>query len=71
MKTLTFILGAEEDIKVGNEYYFGQLWDGNYDGEELLKSGRISPDEKQIVEFTIVEETKDILYTVVKVTRIC
>ena len=24
MKTLTFILGAEEDIKVGNEYYFGQ-----------------------------------------------
>lgn len=70
MRTESFILGTEEEIEVGKEYYFGQLWDGNHDGEELLKSGTISPDEEHVVEFTIVEEAEESLYAIVKVTAI-
>ena len=33
MKTLSYILGSEEEIVINKEYYFGQLWDGNGDGE--------------------------------------
>ncbi len=41
MKTLGYITGVRE-IKIGEEYYFGELWDGCGDGEELLESGSIS-----------------------------
>lgn len=44
MNTLSYILGSEEKIIINGEYYFGQLWDGNNNGEELLESGAISPD---------------------------
>ena len=69
MKTLSYILGSsEEKIIINGEYYFGQLWDGNGDGEELLESGAISPDGENVVSFEVVKKSEDILETVIKVT---
>lgn len=33
LNTLSYVLGAENTIEAGKEYYFGQLWDGNGDGD--------------------------------------
>ena len=69
MKTLSYILGSsEEKIIINGEYYFGQLWDGNGDGEELLESGAISPSGENVVAFKVVKKADDILETVIKVT---
>ena len=69
MKTLTYILGSsEEKIVINGEYYFGQLWNGDGNGEELLESGAISPDGENIVAFEVVKKSEDILETIVKVT---
>ena len=70
MKTLTYILGSEEEIVINKEYYFGQLWDGNGDGEELLESGAISPNGENVVSFEVVKKANDILETIVRVTDI-
>ena len=70
MKTLNYILGVEREIEIGQEYYFGQLWDGEGDGEELLESGTVSPDEENVVVFEIVENADDPLKTLVKVIDI-
>lgn len=71
MKTLSYILGSEEKIIINGEYYFGQLWDGNNNGEELLESGAISPDGENVVSFEIVKKSEDILETVIRVVDIC
>lgn len=63
-------LETREEITIGMEIRFSELWDGNGDGEELLESGSISPDNENIVAFTIVEECANILGTVVTVTDI-
>ena len=69
MKTLTYILGSsEEKIIINGEYYFGQLWDGNGDGEELLESGAISPDGENVVSFEVVKKADNMLETVIRVT---
>lgn len=70
MKTLSYILGKIEEIEIDKEYYFGQLWDGEGDGEELLESGTISPDGENVVAFEIVEKAMNPLETLVKVTDI-
>lgn len=74
LNTLSYILGTEDTIETGREYYFGQLWDGNGDGEELLESGAIAvyaPDGAEyIADFEIIESAEDILQTRVKVTGI-
>ena len=70
MKTLSYVSGNEEEILIGKNYYFGQLWDGEGDGEELLESGSISPDNENVVAFEIVEKTENIDETLVKVTEI-
>ena len=73
LNTLSYVLGAENTIEAGKEYYFGQLWDGNGDGEELLESGAIAvyqDGEEYIVDFEILESAEDILQTRVKVTGI-
>lgn len=68
MKTLNFVLGTEEEIQVGKNYYFGQIWDGESgDAEELLKSGTVSPDEENAIEFEIVEKADNPMETVVKI----
>nr|UVM91011.1 MAG: hypothetical protein [Bacteriophage sp.] len=73
LKTLSYILGAEDTIETGREYYFGQLWDGNGDGEELLESEAIAvyqDGDEYIVDFEILESAEDILQTRVKVIGI-
>ena len=70
MRTLSYVLGQERKIEIGQEYYFGQLWDGEGDGEELLESGTISPDGENVVAFEIVEKAMNPLETLVKVTDI-
>ena len=70
MKTLSYILGSEEEIVINEEYYFGQLWDGNGDGEELLESGTISPDGENVVAFEVVKKADNMLETVIRVTDI-
>lgn len=35
LNTLSYVLGAENTIEAGKEYYFGQLWDGNGDGKSF------------------------------------
>lgn len=70
MKTLSYVMGNEKEIKVGEEYYFGELWDGNGDGQELLESGAVSIDDEHVVTFEIMEEDEDILNTLVKITDI-
>lgn len=73
LNTLSYILGTEDTIETGKEYFFGQLWDGNGDGEELLESGAIAVyqgGEEYIVDFEIMEATENILQTRVKVIGI-
>lgn len=73
LNTLSYVLGAENTIEAGKEYYFGQLWDGDGDGEELLESGAIAvyqDGEEYVVDFEILEPVDDILQTRVKVTGI-
>ena len=70
MKTLSFDKGFEEETIIGNQYYFGQLWDGNGDCNELLDSSSVSPNNEDIVEFKILERNVNPLDTVVKVTDI-
>lgn len=84
MKTLSYILGTEEDIEVGKELYFGQLWDGDGNGVDLLESGAISyydseTEEEYVIDFEISGECGDfesledeeILETLVRITSIC
>lgn len=71
MKTLSYIYGKEEEIEIGGKYYFGQLWDGDGDGDEMLTDGTVSPDNENVVAFEVLETNEDdILQTLVKVTDI-
>lgn len=73
LNTLSYILGTEDKIETGKEYFFGQLWDGNGDGEELIESGAIAvyqDGEEHIVDFEIMEAAEDILQARVKVIGI-
>lgn len=60
--------GFEEEIIIGNDYFFGQLWDGNGYGDELLESGAISLDNENVVAFEIKEKNSNIMDTIVTVT---
>ena len=71
MKTLSYVLGQKREIEIGQEYYFGQLWDGeNGDANELLESGAVSPDEENVIAFEVIEKSDNPLETLVKVTDI-
>ena len=73
LNTSSYVYGQNDTIEVGEEYYFGQLWDGDGDGEELIESEAIAiyqDGEEQIVDFEILESAEDILQTRVKVTGI-
>lgn len=71
MKTLSYINGREQEIEIGAELYFGQIWDGeDGDGEQLLEDGCVSPDRENVVAFEIIEKHADILDTLVRITDI-
>ena len=73
LNTSSYVYGQNDTIEVGEEYYFGRLWDGDGDGEELIESEAIAiyqDGEEYIVDFEILESAEDILQTRVKVTGI-
>lgn len=73
LNTSSYVYGQNDTIEVGEEYYFGQLWDGDGDGEELIESEAIAiyqDGEEYIVDFEILESAEDILQTRVKVIGI-
>lgn len=72
MKTLSYIYGVEQEIEIGSELYFGQIWDGlDGDAQQLLEDECVSPDNENVVAFTILEfDSSNILHTLVKVTDI-
>ncbi|WP_394916989.1 hypothetical protein [uncultured Robinsoniella sp.] len=75
INTLSYVLGNEEEIKVGNTYYFGQIWNSDGDGEDLLESGTIAiwdsaKEAEYVLWFNTVEENEDLLQTLVKITNI-
>lgn len=74
MKTLNYLYGGIEEIKIGQKYYFGQLCEGDEDVEELLESEAIAvydDDGEEIVcDFEVIEKSENIFDTIVKVTDI-
>ena len=69
------------EVVRGAVYYFGQLWNGNGDGQEILESGSIAMWDEKLefdpygdnwvtVDFEIVREAENILDTTVKVVNI-
>lgn len=76
IKTESYVLGREEIVEVGKEYYWGQLWYGNGDGEEILDSGYIAmydngKEEYIVVYFEIIDlDKEDIMKSIVRVTDI-
>lgn len=73
LNTLSYVLGTEDTIEIGKEFFFDQLWEGNGDGEEPIESGAIAvyqDDEEYIVDFEILETAEDNLQTRVKVIGI-
>lgn len=72
LRTLSYVGAVVEEIRVGETYYFGQLWDGDGDGEELLESGAIAvyneeAEDWEVVDFEIVEENGNLSETLVRV----
>ena len=72
LRTLSYVGAVVEEIRAGETYYFGQLWDGDGDGVELLESGAIAvyneeAEDWEVVDFEIVKENNDLLQTEVKV----
>ena len=72
LRTESYIYGNHEFIEAGEIYYFGQLWDGDGDGVELLESGAIAAyneeaEDWEVVDFEIVEESENLFETLVRV----
>lgn len=65
IKSLSYIYGKEY-VQVGKVSYFGEIWDGEGDGNELLESGSIFIGDV-CCEFTVVERNEDILKTIVSI----
>ena len=48
-----------EEIKIGNKYYLGELVKGDADLEEIIESGAIGVDERNVVEFVVSDLDND------------
>lgn len=79
METLSYYIGKEREIEIGEEYYLGQLWDGSGDVEDIIEgNGKgsvwVGDDEDGmpvIVGFTYEElDSAEPMNTVVTVTNI-
>lgn len=71
MLARTYILeDSISNIKANSNYYFGELWDGEGNGKELLESGVIYVEDTR-VEFEVIELNEDdIMQSVVSVFSI-
>lgn len=77
MKTLSYIHGNQREIVKGESYYFGELWDGSGDVDNILDGkgeGVLwvdSEDEASFVDFKYdALNTDQLLDTIVTVTDI-
>lgn len=79
METLSYYIGKEREIKIGEDYYLGQLWDGSGDIEDIIDGNRegsvwVGDDEDGmpvIVAFTYEKlDPEEPMDTVVTVTNI-
>ena len=70
---INYRVGYREIISPYFFYYFGQLWDGEGDGEELLESGVIYINQNGYeygVNFRVTQKEENINDTMVYVTSI-
>ena len=79
METLSYYIGKEREIEIGEEYYPGQLWDGSGDVEDIIEEdgqgcvwvGDDEDGKPVIVGFTYEElDQERLMDTVVTVTDI-
>lgn len=73
LKAFDYRVGYREDITVGCDYYFGQLWDGISCGKELLESGVIfiyQEEHYYEVWFKVFQYSENLCDTLVTVTKI-
>ena len=74
IKAESYIKGTDETLEVGEKYYFGQLWDGNGDGQELLESGQTTVyDEEEndhVCNFEVIKKEEDVSESVVLIKSI-
>ena len=73
LKGIDYRVGYRELITPYCFYYFGQLWDGEGDGEELLESGVIYINQNGYeygVNFIVTQKEENINNTMVYVTSI-
>lgn len=75
LKTLGYKSEMVQDVEIGNAYFFGELWDGDGEGEELLESGSIAmvdeDGEDIIVDFELEGEVEEVIAdTLVLVTSL-
>lgn len=73
LKGIDYRVGYSELISPYCFYYFGQLWDGEGDGEELLESGVIYINQNGYeygVNFRVTQKEENINDTMVYVTSI-
>lgn len=63
-------LESREEIRIGMEVRFAELWDGDGDGQELLDSESVSPDNDNVVAFEVIDLDENELDTIVRVTDI-
>ena len=79
IEAFNFDLGMGRYLKAGQEYFFGELWDGTGDAEKLLDFQKVSVNStdlkeklelETIVSFTVVQKNDDnILYSIIKVEK--
>ena len=79
METLSYYIGKEREIEIGEEHYLGQLWDGSGDVEDIIEEdgqgcvwvGDDEDGKPVIVGFTYEElDQERLMDTVVTVTDI-
>lgn len=73
MKTLSYVNRTGKEIEEGKAYHFGEIWDGDGDGEQLLKDGCLytySEGEEILIEFNVLQYSVDILEVLVEIACI-
>lgn len=61
-------LESREEIKIGMEVRFAELWDGDGDGQELLDSGSVSPDNDNVVAFEVIDlDENELVYCIIDI----